>query len=505
MINRRQFARALSALPFASPLVAAAGPVRNPAQIDWSAEFAAAQKAHPWLIGYKSIEQDAFDAPGIIEGKWPEGLTGTLYRNGPAKHEVNGYRYHHWFDGDGMLQAYRIGRGGVDYRAKLIETRKVKRERAAGRALYPGFASVPPNPAPVTSPDSVNVANISVLHHHDKLLALWEAGSPWEMDPESLDTKGIYAFTDHTRGVPFSAHPRVEADGTLWNFGYLSSAHTLVLWHIDKSGKLVKIGKIAADPITMIHDFVVTSRHIVMMVAPLHFAARPGSFLDAHEWHPEDPTRVLVIDKNDFDNHYWLELPSQWVFHYGNGWEDAAGIIRFDAARANDPLVMINTFRDIMRGKITPAGSSAHHQYRIDTQTKSISEMPILSNDVYSEFPCVDPRVSCRENRRITMLTSHAPAQHASLNEVSMFDYTTGQTDTFRYPDTQIPEEHLYVADPRQSPEQGGWILGTALDWQAQNMVLNVFDARGVADGPIASARFELVVPLGLHAKFVHA
>jgi carotenoid cleavage dioxygenase len=170
-------------------------------------------------------------------------------------------------------------------------------------------------------------------------MALWEAGAPWEIDESDLSTHGMYAFSEETRGVPFSAHPRIEPDGTLWNVGYASSANLLVLWHIGSDGKIKKMGKVAASPITMVHDFVVTERHIVVLFAPFHYEHRDApSFLQAHQWHPADPTRVLVVDKNDFSTYRWLELPAQWVFHFGNAWEDKDGVIRFDAASYEDPF-----------------------------------------------------------------------------------------------------------------------------------------------------------------------
>ena len=504
-MNRRKFAKMALASGLASQLPQANATA--PQQTDsWAAQFKRAQTEHPWLLAYRNVQQPAFAAQAKLLGKWPTELRGTLYRNGPAQHEVHGYRYHHWFDGDGMLQAYHINDDGIRHHARLIATHKVLAEQDAGRALYPGFASAPPNPAAVTSPDAVNVANISVLPHHNKLLALWEAGSPWEMDPETLQTNGTYAFSEDTSGVPFSAHPRVEADGTLWNFGYVSAAKIFVLWHINAKGKLVKIGKIPCDPITMVHDFVVTQNHIVMLVPPFHYApgAATNTFLDAHQWRPDDATRVLVVDKNDFSNFYWLELPAQWVFHFGNGWEDEAGVIRFDAARAEDPMAMIHAFREVMRGNIVPASASHHYQYRIDTKKRTISEIPLFHNRLDSEFPCVDPRISCQRNDKLTFLSSHQdrPAVHGLLNEVSTFDFRSGKRDSYRYPDQIMPEEHLFIPAPGSQPETAGWILGSALDWQAKMHKLFVFDAQRVSDGPLAEAHLPYALPFGLHGKF---
>ena len=101
------------------------------------------------------------------------------------------------------------------------------------------------------------------------------------------------------------------------------------------------------------HDHV-TERHLVLLLPPLDLDLESSktaqTFLDAHLWRPDRPTRVLV-ETEDLQTHFWTELPAQWVFHFGNGWEDADGIIRFDAASAPDPSAMFGAFRTIMAGE----------------------------------------------------------------------------------------------------------------------------------------------------------
>lgn len=506
-MNRRKFVTSC-----ATGLVAGALPLpalsagTSEEDVSWSGQFGQALEQKPWLSGYRSVANDAFDGRADMTGKWPEGLQGTLYRNGPARHEVFGYRYRHWFDGDGMIQAYRMGPEGVTHSGRMIQTRKYQAENAAGRALYPGFASIPPNPRPVTSPDMVNVGNISVLPHHGKLLALWEAGSPWDIDADTLETQGIYRFSDRAAGVPFSAHPRVEADGTLWNFGYVSGAGILVLWHINKQGKLMNMGSVPSDPMSMPHDFVVTSRHLVILMPPMNYRPdQASSFLDAHQWQPDQPTRVLVVDKSDFSNYHWLELPSQWVFHFGNAWEDRGGIIRFDGARSEDPMSMINSFRDVMRGLETPTSPTRHYQYTIDTKNWTASEAPLLPGNINAEFPVIDPRVSCARNRRLVLLTraDADSAIHNNLNQVSSFDIDSAELRSWRYPDNEIPEEHLFVPAPGSKPEVRGWVVGTSYDWRQGRTSLKVFDIDAIDAGPVATASLPYALPLGLHGKFV--
>ncbi|NJN52816.1 MAG: carotenoid oxygenase, partial [Gammaproteobacteria bacterium] len=327
-MNRRAMLRstlasgALAALPLSRTARADASRGHD----SWQRAFHDAVAVKPQLLGFQGTNATQFATPRArLDGKIPAALRGTLYRNGPARHEIGNYRFHHWFDGDGMVQAYRFTDAGINHQGRMIATHKYVAESLAGRPLYPGFGSLPPNTRAVTGPDSVNVANISMLHHASKLLALWEAGSPHEIDPDTLETRGVYAYAPEMRGVAFSAHPRVEPDGTLWNFGYVSGAGLIVLWHIDASGKLVKAGRLPVNPISMPHDFVVTDRHLVILNPPLDY--EPGdatNFLDAHVWHPQQPTRVIVVNKNDFSDHFTCELPAQWVFHFGNAWEDEA-------------------------------------------------------------------------------------------------------------------------------------------------------------------------------------
>jgi len=509
-MRRRQLLTALPAIAATSSLLKTPGSYAG--TDSWKTQFAAALSEDPSLLGFRSVSAPAFDSQASVEGKIPAELSGTLFRNGPARHEIGEFRYHHWFDGDGMIQAFRISADGISHRGRMVATRKYLAELDAGRALYPGLATVPPNPAPVTSPDQVNVANISVLPHHGKLYALWEAGSPWEIDLDTLETVGIHKFADAagktglTAGLPFSAHPRIEPDGTLWNFGYLSTVGKLVFWHIDSSGVVKNVGAIDCDPMTMPHDFVVTAKHLVMLLPPFNFTAmsQTSTFLDAHQWQPEQATRVLVVDKNDFSQYRFLELPAQWVFHYGNAWEDEAGVIRFDAARASDPLTMTDSFHAVMKGVRRDSGHSTHYQYRIDTRSWTISEQPLLTG-INSEFPAIDPRVSCNRYSQVVMLSSERdnPSRHGMLNAVSRFNLDTGQLDTFRYPDTIIPEEHIFVPKPDSAYESAGWIVGTALNYRSGSTELRIFDADKLSDGPQAIARLPYALPLGLHGKFV--
>ncbi|MCU1448785.1 MAG: lignostilbene-alpha,beta-dioxygenase-like enzyme, partial [Acidimicrobiales bacterium] len=177
-----------------------------------------------WRLGFRSLEHEIGDGVEVdVRGTLPAGLEGTLYRIGPARNDVYGERYRHWFDGDGMVHSLRLSDGGATYRNRFVATDKKREEDAAGRRLYPGFGTPPAGGAlaRMKRARGKSAANTNIVSHGGKLLALWEAGRPWRIDPDTLETIG----EDDLGGAlgphnAISAHPKLDrATGEMWNFG----------------------------------------------------------------------------------------------------------------------------------------------------------------------------------------------------------------------------------------------------------------------------------------------
>ena len=194
------------------------------------------------LKGYQSPPDAGFARKSmrLVAGDVPKGFRGTYFLNGPAKHERGGERYEHWFDGDGMVHAFRFGDEGATHEGRFVETPKFVEEREAGRFLYPTFGTIPENPKPALSSDTINAANISVLPVGDQIWALWEGGSPTALRPDDLSTEGFVTLGEGLTGVPVSAHPRVDTDGVIWSFGNAAMTGQLLLYKIMPDGSLAK-------------------------------------------------------------------------------------------------------------------------------------------------------------------------------------------------------------------------------------------------------------------------
>ncbi len=509
MMTRRNFV-ALAASSGLGASLAFPFRVAQAGEDPWKRGFDAARADNPALLGWQGVNRNQLVADDpAIEGRWPEALAGVFYRNGPAGHEIGGRRYRHWFDGDGMVQAFRISDGRVRHLGRFVATGKRRAEQEAGRMLWPAFGTPLADGLRVSGPDTINVANISLLHHAGELLALWEAGSPHRLDPRSLETLGTKTWRDDLRGAPFTAHPKVEPDGTVWAFGYALPQGFLLPYRIDAAGKLDRVGKIAVTPLGMVHDFVVTANHLVFVLPPLVFdRERLGpdvSFLDAHVWRPELGTRVLAVRKDDFGQRRWWQLPAGFTFHFGNAWEDGE-TIRFDYCVAADASEVTESFREIMRGKWRPPNEPMRFAQvalgRGDAVEQQVS-------DRAAEFPRVAPSVVGRRYRHVYSLAG-APADRAEAgsfgyDRVARWDIESGEAETYIYGPGFIPEEHVFVPRPGAGTEADGWLIGTALDLERGVTQLAVFDAIRLADGPRAVARLPYPLPLGFHGIFVPA
>lgn len=472
----------------------------------WMAGFDRAADTAPWALAYRSATGDLAGQATQLRGRFPAAVQGLLYRNGPAVHDMGGQRYHNYLDGDGMVQRFAIGAATVAHTGKIVRTPKYLAEAAAGKRVVEGFASKWHGLRPITGPDSLNTANTSVLHVGGELLALWEGGSAFSIDPLSLDTGAAKVWRDDLKSVPFSAHPRVDADGTVWNFGVSMVADMLVLYEIGADGRLRRAQGLKVPQISMVHDFAITQNHLVFLLPPLVLdkervhAGR--SFLDSHVWRPELGMRVLVVDKADWSRRQWLELPAGFVFHLGNAWDDGQGVIRLDYAHTHAPDVLFGTDRELMRGRIVPRPDYALALVRIDTVRKTASQELL---HVQAEFPQLDRRLTGLRHRHLLHATQTAPTRHPGFSAIARTNVETGRSEVYSYGEDHMVEEHLFVPEIGSAPGGKGWVVGTALDLKGARTIVSAFDADRLGDGPVAQAALPYALPLGLHGVFMKA
>jgi len=140
-MNRRHFLQSIgiASSALAAPVWADQAGLNNSAKSTKSAALFQANPKLTCLRGYRG--QDVSCDKAWIEGKLPADLRGDFFRNGPGLFERGTQRYHHWFDGDGMVHAWRFTDQGVSHQARFVRTKKFLAEEQAGEFLVPAFGT----------------------------------------------------------------------------------------------------------------------------------------------------------------------------------------------------------------------------------------------------------------------------------------------------------------------------------------------------------------------------
>jgi all-trans-8'-apo-beta-carotenal 15,15'-oxygenase len=511
-MDRRQFI--LSSVGTAALAASGASLLSGAAQANpatFKSQFARAAALDPRLTPFRGAAQDLYCEALSIEGKLPAELRGRFYRNGPANFERGDERYQHWFDGDGMVQQFSFDGKAVSHRGRFVQTPKYKAESQANRFLVPALGTGIRPQIRVTGPDSMNTANTNAIEHAGRVLAMWEGGSAHEMDVATLESKGAVMWREGWEQMPFSAHPKIDPQGNLWNFG--TAQNTLLTYQIDAKGKLVKTQaskmpfdrKVAGG---MNHDMAITERFFIVPIPPLtlHFdlMAQGKYGEEVMKLHKAEPLRVWIAPKDNTAEGKMFELPHDMVFHVGNAFErrTASGteiVLNYIGSRSGEFLA--GSAVDIMRGVHTSPGESAMRVARFNFESGKATT--VTYDKVDEEFPRLDPRYIGREAKYVLSAASWQPATDTNLfHGIQLRNVDSGKLERFDYGNTVTVEEHIVIARPGSDRELDGWIIGTTFDVAKQKTCVNVFNASRIADGPIARAWLPYWLPLGFHGNF---
>jgi carotenoid cleavage dioxygenase-like enzyme len=447
-------------------------------------------------------------APGkmvLASGRCPAGLEGSLYRNGPGRFRRPGGSAGHWFDGDGLIRAFRIAGGEATLSARFIDTPKRRADSAANAVVTPGFGTAGRPGGPPASPDDNNAANISVMPIRSgtggegvtDLWALWEAGSPTVLSAADLSTKGLKTLRPDLSHTPFLAHPCREAEGEIWNLGMMGAQ--AMVWRLAADGALISAEAIDLPCASYVHDFTATERHLILILQPLIQDHAAGDYIDGFTWRPKEPTRVLVIDKADLGSRRIHELPAFFAFHFGPAWAEAGGTIRFDACVYDDPSFALRGARDVLKGEWVPTPPPVLSLITLSAG----GEARLERTDVVAEFPRADPSVAGWPRA----YTVHATGDEGGplYHGLAAHNWSSHSSDAFDFGPAHLVEEAVFTPRPTGGGELDGWLLAPSVNTAAKATELHVFDAGHVSAGPVCTWRAETALPVSLHGAFVAA
>jgi carotenoid cleavage dioxygenase-like enzyme len=455
-------------------------------------------RGNPFLRGnFAPVRtEDDFDLPVI--GTIPDAVAGTLYRIGPNPQFEPDQRAYHWFGGDGMVHAFAIEGGKVRYRNRYVRTPRWQTENAAGRRLYGPMGNPMLTDPSVMGTDS-GVANTNIMLHAGRLLALEEAHAPFEVEAGSLEPVGYRDF-----GGKVTAHPKVDPrTGEFVFIAYADAEMPLsnkVSWGVaDADGTLVKRETFEAPYCSMIHDFALTDRYVVIPLLPLTGSLeRAMGGKPAFAWEPDMPAQLAIIDREKgIRSLRWAPVSAGYLFHVTNAWEEGETLV-VDVMRY--PQAPFFPLADGSPGRETGAVSL---RYRIDLSGSEPVATEETLDDLAGEFPRIDERRAQQPHRHAWFSGQQRRPGDIRGDGLAHLDTHTGKRTFWTEGGLGGVGEPIFVPRSADAAEGDGWILTILFRPRTDTSELAVFDALNVGAGPIALAPVPRRIPFGFHANFV--
>jgi len=447
----------------------------------------------PW---WSDLPREHGYEPLRVEGAVPASLRGTLYRTGPGLTERFGSPYSHVFEGDGAISANRFEDGRALGAVKILRSAGYLAEERAGRALYQTAVSKPRQIANNLLGRGKNTGNTNIMRWHDTLYALMENAKPTAFDSE-LETIGESTLGGAVRGT-FSAHPHdVIQRRATYNFGLSYGRKTMLsLYELPWQGPARELTSLPLDHPVMLHDFMATQNHLVLLVSPyrlvLHRAILSiGSFEDLFQWHPHEGTEVIVVPIDEPARVRRFHVDAFFQIHLAAGFEDEAGI-HVDVMTYPDASALERNVSEIDRppeaGELIRM-TIPHGADRLDKQRIA---------ETHLEFGSVAPRVRGARHSQVYGVTVDETRFGAAR-----IDLERGKEHVYWFPDDEWPGEPVFVPTRPDGPEDEGHVLALVYASKTHTTHLSILDAQRPEDGPIARAHFDHHIPAGFHGIWV--
>lgn len=447
-----------------------------------------------------------------IEGKIPDDLTGTLYRNGPSQQIIpeQGYGALHFFDGDGMVHAFRMEEGRAWYRNRVVRNASFESEQAAGRCNqnFIGSAVSEPDPSIMMRQQP----NTNVIHFGGKLLAMVENSHPFELDPRTLAPMGPVDFGSGLTGPWLSAHPRIDPrTGQMLIHGYFIAEPYCQFYVIEPDGRVSLAENVDVGYPTFMHDNAVTENYFITIAQPVTLEPEwsetgpIGCYGDWMTWRPEKGLRFGVQKREAGAPVKWFDAPTPYgLFHVGNAFE-CDGKILMDACMYTDGPGWLEALRVMRNGTFTEGTGATPFLYELDLATGTCKENQL--SEKTSEWPRIDPRLVGYQNRfgyAVEAEENYVVLTNSELRLIK-YDRETGSPAYHDFGNGQFPGEPVFVPAKADGDEDEGYVLVVVFDAPEDRSYLAILDAQNFSSAPLAKLRLRGRVPAGFHGNWTES
>ena len=449
-------------------------------------------------------EIDLYDCE--VEGTLPVDLDGVFYRVGPDPQYPKDPKYVSdiAFDGEGHVSMFRIKDGHVDYRTRYAKNQRWKAQHEARRSLFGKYRN-PLTDDPSVKGMSRGTANTQLFVHHGKLLVFKEDSPPVVMDPLTLDTlDDYYTFGGKLDSETHTAHPKIDPlTGEYFGFGYEAKgllSKDIFVFSADKDGNVNWSTTVQAPYAGMMHDFVVTQRHVVLyltnMVADMDRIQAGGVHFS---YDSQMPCYMGVMRRGgDGKDLRWFRGANLFCTHVMGGWSDGDKVIvDWDGGEGNQ-----FPFFPSKREPFDPAKSTGLlRRFNIDLSSRT--------NDRYQTetiYPEVSGALARQDDRFHTL-----PYRYGYLTGFGprggwwIVDHQEKKTQLVSVPDYSL-SEMTFVPRKKGAEEGDGYLIGIGSSTKESGRSdLILVDTKEVAAGPVARVKMPFKVVGQVHGFWADA
>jgi beta,beta-carotene 9',10'-dioxygenase len=462
----------------------------------------------PYYLGFTTLASETSVEELPVRGVVPAWLTGTLVRNGPAKFEVDGKKYNHWFDGLAMLHKFAFASGHVSYANRYLRSRAYEEAMAKGTISQREFATDPCRSLfqrvaswffpKFTDNGSVNIAKLA-----DAVVALTETRLPVRFDPDTLATLGVREYDRQSPGPLSTAHPHFDHArrrhyNYVLDFGWRSKYR---LFGIDqKTGRQSMVATIPVERPAYMHSFGMTERYLILaefplVVDPLRLLFSGQPFIRNYQWEPDRGVRFNVVEKEGGRLVRTVRSAAFFAFHHVNAFEKGDDVV-VDIVASPDAAVIDQLYLDRLRSAEPVAAAAKLTRFRIgageNVPGERLSEVPI-------EFPrFAYRRLAGRPYRFVYGAGNEVPGNF--IDNLVKLDLGRGTASSW-HEEGCYPGEPVFVAAPETANEDDGVILSVVLDTRKAASFLLVLDASTFRE--LARADAPHHIPFGLHGNYL--
>ncbi|MED6177568.1 Carotenoid cleavage dioxygenase 8, chloroplastic, partial [Stylosanthes scabra] len=299
-------------------------------------------EGHEQHGAWTSIPQERWEGELDVQGEIPLWLKGTYLRNGPGMWHIGDYNFRHLFDGYATLVKLHFEDGQLISGHRQLESQAYQAAKKNQKICYREFSEVPKaenflayvgelaslfSGASLT--DNANTGVVKLGDGRVVCLTETQKGSI-VIDPETLETKGKFSYSDSLGGLIHSAHPIVTDEEFLTLLPDLVKPGYLVVRMVKGSNDRKVIGRVncrGGPAPGWVHSFPVTQNYVVVPEMPLRYCAQnllkaEPTPLYKFQWHPQSKAYMHIMCKKTGNIVASVEVPLYVTFHFINAYEE---------------------------------------------------------------------------------------------------------------------------------------------------------------------------------------